>query len=194
MADPGNEINIYIYYIVIQYICSYTDPCLIGTRSGKMSYHRYLQDRRQEAAVLSILIDLSVQMTLVRVSGSPPLREVRMTTWQGEQSGTDSWLQSQPKNPASIFLCQNSLTQSPVNVTFLRICQLFPPVCPVPRDLTETPVDPEPDGDGNDPYGIEQEDAGRHKYLKHVFPVNIGLTGECDHLQCGNRISAHCNR
>ena len=64
------------------------------------------------------------------------------------------------------------LTHFPVNVTFLRICQLFPPVCPVPRDLTETPVDPEPDGDGNDPYGIEQEDAGRHKYLKHLNSVN----------------------
>ena len=53
-------------------------------------------------------------------------------------------------------------------VTFLRICQLFPPVSPVPGDLTEATVDPEPDGDGNDPNGIEEEDAGRHKYLKHV--------------------------
>ena len=58
-----------------------------------------------------------------------------------------------------------SLSFPSIIVTFLRICQLFPPVSPVPRDLTETPVDPEPDGDGNDPYGIEQEDAGRHKYL-----------------------------
>jgi len=56
------------------------------------------------------------------------------------------------------------LVAEPTKESFLRICQLFPPVCPVPRDLTETPVDPEPDGDGNDPYGIEQEDAGRHKY------------------------------
>ena len=39
------------------------------------------------------------QMTLVSVSGSPSPREVRMTTWYGEQSGTDSLLHSQPKNP-----------------------------------------------------------------------------------------------
>ena len=60
-----------------------------------------------------------------------------------------------------------SLSLSLVTVTFLRICELFPPVRPVPGDLTEATVDPEPEGDGNDPDGIEEEDAGRHEYLNN---------------------------
>ena len=52
--------------------------------------------------------------------------------------------------------------------TFLRICELFPPVGPVPGDLTEPTVEPEPECDGNDPDGIEEEDAGRHEYLEYL--------------------------
>ena len=47
--------------------------------------------------------------------------------------------------------------------TFLWVCQLFPPVRPVPRYLTEATVDPQTDGDWNDPERVEQEDTGRHK-------------------------------
>ena len=82
-----------------------------------------------------------------------------------------SRLQSQPKNPGYILYLVNTdptLSSPPrVSVTFLRICQLFPPVSPVPGDLTEATVDPEAEGDGNDPDGIEEEDAGRHKYLNY---------------------------
>ena len=43
------------------------------------------------------------QMTLVRVLGSASPREVRMTTWYGEQSGMESLLHNHPKNPNKIF-------------------------------------------------------------------------------------------
>ena len=102
-------------------------------------------------------------MTLVRVSGSPPESEVRMTTWYGEQSGTHSWLHSQPKNPVNSRL--KSYSPLTLFVTFLRISQLFPPVSPIPGDLAEPTVEPEAECDGNDPDGIEEEDARRHKYL-----------------------------
>ena len=80
-----------------------------------------------------------------------------------------SLLHSHPKNPGNViyFVKTPSLSLSlpMVIVTFLRICELFPPVSPVPGDLTEAPVYPEAESDGNDPDGIEEEDAGRHKYL-----------------------------
>ena len=38
-------------------------------------------------------------MTLVRVLGSSLPRDVRMTTWYGEQSGIHSLLHNQPKKP-----------------------------------------------------------------------------------------------
>ena len=38
-------------------------------------------------------------MTLVRVLGSSLPRDVRITTWYGEQSGIRSLLHNQPKKP-----------------------------------------------------------------------------------------------
>ena len=97
-------------------------------------------------------------MTLVRVSGSPSPRELRMTTWYGEQSGILSLLHSQPKNPErSLF--DDFAKLIPI-LTFLWICELFPPVSPEPRYLTEATVHPQADGHRNDPDGVKKEDAG----------------------------------
>ena len=95
-------------------------------------------------------------MTLVRVLGSSFPRDVRMTTWYGEQSGIRSLLHNQPKNPEKNILEGSRHQEVSHKVTFFRICKLFSPIWPVPRYLAYASVNSQAKGHGNNPDRVEE--------------------------------------
>ena len=65
------------------------------------------------------------------------------------------------------------LVAEPSVETFLRISQFFSPIGPVPRDLTQTPIDAEPKRDRKNPKWIEKKDTWRNEYLKWIILLHI---------------------
>lgn len=65
------------------------------------------------------------------------------------------------------------LVAKPSVETLLRIRQLFSPIGPVPRDLTQTPIDAEPKRDWKNPKWIEKKYTWRHEYRVTARPLLI---------------------